>query len=744
MDDAENIVKITEELLKRLLPDEKAKALRLFKDLIDRGVAARQETIVLAPDKIKAAAHSGEINSGTYQATNRYDVKGKKLGEGGMGIVYLAFDTQLKREVALKVLKNKDDELIERFMREKEITAELDHPNFVRILTVGDMETPKGSMPFYTMPRIIGDTLEGLLEKRAKTEHIKKEFTHTRLLQIAQQICLTMQSAHDKGIIHRDLKPSNIYVGQYGEVYVMDLGLAKRIKDPAHSGRLEAKVEQRLRRREDKNLTMDSGIGTPYYMAPEQLLAPQAVDHRTDIFGIGGILYTILTGQHPRYIEPEIDRESIDLRRMQALRALEKHGSADVLLLTSKEKLSPDVRMLVEKYLKYDALINGSEYGKFSTMLNECNILPPSKIAQNEKVDRTLDAICMKALEKKPENRYQSCREMWTELQQYIEGRRELILKRSGKDLTKIMSKETLPQALEDFEQAEREVLEALSEQERLGRMGLEERLVLIDLLIGKARIYDQRGESGLIIESVEKAKPLIEAPLRDTQKQYIRLLIMEGLAKFNQQKYDDAKELQLKAINMCKSHPEKRLLVSAYHNYALACTYDFGKRQNPADFSNAKQAFTDCYTLAEKLSDAFSSVHARTMMANLLLEKEEFRAEVKTTLQGALNIAGEDDSLIAEIRTSLSWYHLKAKDYSNAIVQGQSAVIHADKASNQINLHEAKLVLGQAHHHLGDAQQRIANLKPVLAFNYPREPSYPDAVKEFYKAHSLDLAELE
>lgn len=395
--------------------------------------------------------------------------------------------------------------------------------------------------------------------------------------------------------------------------------------------------------------------------------------------------------------------------------------------------------------------------------LDKCKIIPPSQVVAErreklkviqesgigvimpEPVDPALEAICMKALRKNPEERYQSCREMWEALQQFIEGKPEMILENEAKELTKVMSKQNLDKTLENLEMAEVKVQEAINKLERIKRMALEEKLKMIDLQILKARVYDQRGLSGLIVETIEKAKTLIEAPLNITQRQYIRLLIMEGLAKFNQKTYDEAKEIQLKAIELCKSHPEKKLLVSAYHNYAMACLYDFSRRQDMADFNNAKHAFGECYKLADQLTDVFNAVHARTMLANLLLEKNEYREEVKSTLETALKIAAGDNSLTAEVHTLLSWYYFKQNSYHETITHGELAVSLADKTDNQINLNESRLALGQAYHHLGNAEKRIQNLKPVLSFKYAREPlSYEDAIKEFYAKNNLDITELD
>jgi serine/threonine protein kinase len=701
-----------------LVPSEERERLLSKLTRLLKRTLSKNETLVLAKGN-PGNTHLRFQGLKSTNANNFYVIQ-SKLGEGGMGIVYDAFDVQLERRVALKVLKQKDEEMFERFMRERRITAELDHPNFVRILTTGYLEVDGKNLPFYTMPLIKGDNLNNLIEERllptSKGEKLRAEFTQLRLLQIVQQICQAMQSAHDKRIIHRDLKPSNIIIGPYGETYVMDLGLAKKLNlDEIESGRLLRILEQKNNQR-DKDLTLDTGIGTPYYMAPEQIVTPQKVDHRADIFGIGAILYHVLTGQRPKYVA-RTDFSSV--------------------------KTVDSITELV-----------------FSSIANECRIIPPSKViaeqrdqikkrveydlpAKADSVDGALEAICMKALRRNPDDRYSSCKELWQELQQFIEGCPELILEREGKELTKVMTKENLDDALESFELAEQRANEAIKKLEGMGRAAFEEKLKMIDLQIGKSRIYHQRGQSIETINTVENAKKLIEAPLNAAQKQYIRLLIMEGLAEFSLKNYGAAKIRQLKAIEMSKIHPEKRLLVSAYHNYGLACTYEFAKNRNLADFNEGRVALINCYKLADNIGDIQSSVHARALLSSLLMEKRECLDDAKTVLEQALSAAGEDKSLLAEINTNLCTYFYKSGSYDGAIKHGELAVKLAIESDAQVYLHESRLLLGKSYHFSGKPEKRRENLKELLAFDYPREPSFKDEISDFYSKNKLDIAEL-
>jgi serine/threonine-protein kinase len=236
-----------------------------------------------------------------FQAADQYIVR-EQIGAGGMGTIYRAFDVQLRRDVALKVLNRLDHDSLERFVREREITADLDHPNFVRILSMGYLDTAEGRRPFYAMPLLRGETLASLIYRRAQDddegERLREEFTQRRLVQLVQQLCLVLESAHARGIVHRDLKPGNIILGPYGELYVVDLGLAKYVQDeePAPAPTNGDKEEDA-----DPELTAQAPAGTPFYSAPEQILDPASINARTDIFGLGAILYYVLTARHPMY-----------------------------------------------------------------------------------------------------------------------------------------------------------------------------------------------------------------------------------------------------------------------------------------------------------------------------------------------------------------------------------------------------------------------------------------------------------
>jgi serine/threonine protein kinase/tetratricopeptide (TPR) repeat protein len=237
---------------------------------------------------------------------NHYKIV-SKLGTGGMGEVYVAEDTKLNRHVALKILPPElaeKPERLERFRREAQAVAALNHPNIVTIHSVEEAGQQAGGTPALAAP-VAGDpegvqgmpaegpfhfiTME-LVEGKTLDEAIpRKGFPLSRFFQIAIPVADAISAAHEKGITHRDLKPSNIMIGEDGRVKVLDFGLALFEEGP-----LEAAATQASER-----LTGEGQIlGTTAYMSPEQAEGKPA-DHRSDLFSLGVVLYEMATGERP-------------------------------------------------------------------------------------------------------------------------------------------------------------------------------------------------------------------------------------------------------------------------------------------------------------------------------------------------------------------------------------------------------------------------------------------------------------
>ncbi|HEY7314137.1 MAG TPA: tetratricopeptide repeat protein [Gemmataceae bacterium] len=210
------------------------------------------------------------------------------LGVGGMGEVYRCGDDALGRDLAVKILKAElrgDTAAEERFLREARLTGSLQHPAIVPIHHLGRLADGR---PCYTMKLVRGRTLAALLrDEPAGPERLP------RLLAVLEKVCQAVAFAHSKGVLHRDLKPANIMVGEFGEVQVMDWGLAKEL--PRDRSETTARME------EEAGLSLAGvTLGTPHYMPPEQAAGDwNIVDERADVFALGAILCETLTGRPP-------------------------------------------------------------------------------------------------------------------------------------------------------------------------------------------------------------------------------------------------------------------------------------------------------------------------------------------------------------------------------------------------------------------------------------------------------------
>ncbi len=233
----------------------------------------------------------------------------EEVGRGAFGSVLRGLDTKLRRELAIKVTAKPRKDLptaeLARFVEEAQITAQLEHPN---VVPVHDLGVDPDGRAYFSMKLVRGQSLEAILEKR-KTEDAAtlSEFGLRRLLDIFLQVCQAVEYAHARGVIHRDLKPANIMVGDFGEVLVMDWGVAK-LKgrpDPEPAAALATGTSTDSStvssiRAENQALATQHGevLGTPAYMSPEQAEG-RSVDERTDVYALGVILYEILCGEVP-------------------------------------------------------------------------------------------------------------------------------------------------------------------------------------------------------------------------------------------------------------------------------------------------------------------------------------------------------------------------------------------------------------------------------------------------------------
>jgi serine/threonine-protein kinase len=285
------------------------------------------------------------------EAGDRYQLQGE-IARGGMGAVLRGRDVDLGRDLAVKVLLEKyvdRPEVARRFIEEAQIGGQLQHPGVVPVYDIGHF----GQRPFFTMKLVKGHTLAALLGERADPAADRPRF-----LGIALQVAQTLAYAHAKGVIHRDLKPANVMVGAFGEVQVMDWGLAKvlaegGVADEERAGRAQhapgdvttIRTARSSGSRVGTDTEAGSLLGTPAYMPPEQANGDVAnLDRRADVFGLGSILCEVLTGQPP-YVgrsSEEVRRKAANGDLANATARLDDCGADTELIALTKACLSPE------------------------------------------------------------------------------------------------------------------------------------------------------------------------------------------------------------------------------------------------------------------------------------------------------------------------------------------------------------------------------------------------------------------
>jgi serine/threonine-protein kinase len=281
----------------------------------------------------------------------RYQLHGE-LARGGMGCVLKGRDVDLGRDIAVKVLLETHagrTELVQRFVEEARIAGQLQHPS---IVPVYDLGAPSSARPYFTMKLVKGHTLAALLHERRGPEEEQPRF-----VAIFEQVCQALAYAHDRRVTHRDIKPANIMVGAFGEVQVMDWGLAKvLLPHPPTPSPKAGEGEQDAPAPpspvlgeggwggEGRHTQAGSVLGTPAYMAPEQARGDiDLVDERADVFGLGAILCEVLTGKPPftgKNEEAMRQAKSADLG--EALARLDGCGADAELIALAKRCLAAE------------------------------------------------------------------------------------------------------------------------------------------------------------------------------------------------------------------------------------------------------------------------------------------------------------------------------------------------------------------------------------------------------------------
>jgi serine/threonine-protein kinase len=283
-----------------------------------------------------------------YRGIGRYLIAGE-IARGGVGVVFKGRDTDLGREVAIKTLRAEyagEPAMVRRLIEEAQIGGQLQHPG---VLPVYEMGLDPGRRPFFTMKLVRGQTLASLLNNRTSPVEQRR-----RLLAEFEKVCQTVAYAHARGVVHRDLKPANVMVGSYGEVQVVDWGLAKVLARGGVAD--EPRAEERDTAAEEAAIATarsvapgsrseaGSILGTPAYMPPEQARGEvDGLDERCDVFALGAMLCEILTGKPP-YVGPrhEVLSQAAEGRLADAFARLEASGADAELVRLSRSCLSVD------------------------------------------------------------------------------------------------------------------------------------------------------------------------------------------------------------------------------------------------------------------------------------------------------------------------------------------------------------------------------------------------------------------
>ena len=320
----------------------------------------------------------------------------RQLAKGGMGTVMEARDLTLHRTVAMKVMDRVGPgQARARFDREARVLAQLEHPNIVPIHAMG---TDPNGKPFYTMKLVRGETLQAILNQLRKGNlRTVKRYPLTELLGIFQKVGQAVAFAHSRGVLHRDLKPENIMVGEFGEVLVMDWGLAKMTGDSEPESRdgIEDLSDDPLRVLAT-GLTMEGAVmGTPQFMSPEQASGRIAdLDLRSDIFSLGAILYAILT------LRPPVRGGSVE-------EVLAKVRSGDI---APPSLYNPSLEPPSKRTVALD---------ESSLQLQSTRGLPH---CPHGRVPAALSAVTMRAMAHRVEARYQSVSELLADVEAYRGG----------------------------------------------------------------------------------------------------------------------------------------------------------------------------------------------------------------------------------------------------------------------------------------------------------------------------------
>jgi tetratricopeptide (TPR) repeat protein len=478
-------------------------------------------------------------------------------------------------------------------------------------------------------------------------------------------------------------------------------------------------------------------------MAPEQIENPSTVDARCDVFGVGAILYTILTGHRPLYLPPHEAEGDFEI----PVENKPSPAPGDPLEPRKERRRSgrrPEV-LPIPHWHEEGELSSPAARTEFRIQVQKGILVTPERLAARRRrsteaildpVDPALTAICIKALARRPEDRYPTCRAMWQELETYLEGRKELILIREAGDVMRTVSLATLPNALKEYSLAERRLNEKILQRESVGRMGIEEKLDLCDLLLGKAKISERHGNSHSTIRSVTQVEPVIEMAMEVLQRQFIQLLMAKGTAVTQQEDPSKGKAIFERAIALARLHKHDDLVASAGCGYGIACAVT----GDPSDYQDGKMALKESIVFADSSKNLAQAVHSRVGLARLHMSaraKSE-KAKAVEVLGTALEMAGKDPGLLAEVYLALGESHLGRQEMTLGIRQLEKAIQQAKVIDARNLTWEAHYLLGDAHHTLGNLNESALHFRKALRIRGPRLAIMERKIAAFCEAHSL------
>lgn len=321
----------------------------------------------------------GENRTDSTPPATRYSWL-SEVGNGGLGRVWLARDNDLAREVALKEIKpeSASRDAVRRLIKEAQITGQLQHPNIVPVY-----EVHRGERPFYTMKLVKGETLAAAIVRHHQAQQAGRvdPLSMPRLIGVFVNVCDAIAYAHSRGIVHRDLKPHNVVLGDYGEAIVLDWGLARQIGTEDEEAAPVSITEDAW----TVATRIGATLGTPAYMAPEQAQGRiDLIDQRTDIYGLGAILFELLTGHAPH---------------CRPVTSTPADSSVQICEATTySTQIVDPLADLLRRIIAHDTP-------------HVRDVCPG--------VSAELDAICARAMAKKRNDRYQSVRDLKTALLEF-------------------------------------------------------------------------------------------------------------------------------------------------------------------------------------------------------------------------------------------------------------------------------------------------------------------------------------